>query len=265
MSEASARWMDLGTRVLSALVMAAVTVAALWVSPVTWAIYALLIYCVMLWELSPLCDPPVSGRVRIGLAVIPVISIVIFHWAGSYFGYLTGFAALAVPLVVGTVILRQRRLLWLGYGTLLAIAALFLIYANARYGPVGVLLLIGVVAISDTAGYFAGRLIGGPKFWPAISPKKTWSGTVAGWVFTGVFGYLVFPFIDIEPLKGAVLAVVLGFSAQMGDIAESAMKRRAGIKDSSNLLPGHGGVLDRLDGLVSAACLAGAIALVAGA
>lgn len=264
MSDASARWLDLGTRILSASVMTAVTLAALWYSPAAWAVYALLIYCVMIWELSALCDPAVNGRLRIGLAVLPLISLPGLHALGASFGYVTGFAALAVPLVAGLAVLGQRRLLWLGYGATLAIATLFLIYANDRYGMTGVIVLIALVAVSDTAGYFAGRAFGGPKFWPAISPKKTWSGTLAGWVFTAIFGYFAFPLIGVAPVMGAVLSVVLGFSAQLGDIAESAMKRRAGIKDSSNLLPGHGGVLDRLDGLIAAACVAGVMALAAG-
>ena len=177
---------------------------------------------------------------------------------------LVGLGGGLIPLVAGLVMLGQRRLLWLGYGATLAIATLFLIYANDRYGMTGVFVLIALVVVSDTAGYFAGRAFGGPKFWPAISPKKTWSGTLAGWVFTAIFGYFAFPLIGVAPVMGALLSVVLGFSAQMGDIAESAMKRRAGIKDSSNLLPGHGGVLDRLDGLIAAACVAGVLALAAG-
>ncbi len=97
-------------------------------------------------------------------------------------------------------------------------------------------------------------LYGGPKFWPKVSPKKTWSGTVAGWVGAGLIGW---GFVGVE---GAGLGLIgvsvsLAMAAQMGDIAESAIKRKMGVKDSSALIPGHGGVMDRFDGMVGAAVL----------
>ncbi|MDP5349564.1 MAG: phosphatidate cytidylyltransferase, partial [Paracoccaceae bacterium] len=114
--------------------------------------------------------------------------------------------------------------------------------------------LVLVVVVTDVAGYFAGRMIGGPKFWPAISPKKTWSGTVAGWIGAGALG------LAFQPLTGAgatlvLISMIASFASQMGDIAESAVKRRTGVKDSSSLIPGHGGVLDRFDGLLGASLL----------
>jgi phosphatidate cytidylyltransferase len=112
--------------------------------------------------------------------------------------------------------------------------------------------LVGVVLASDVLGYFAGRLIGGPKFWPRISPKKTWAGTVAGWIGAALVGWAAMSPMGVGPGL-IVLSVVLALAAQMGDIAESAIKRRAGVKDSSRLIPGHGGVMDRFDGMVGAA------------
>ncbi len=103
------------------------------------------------------------------------------------------------------------------------------------------------------AGYFAGRLLGGPKFWPRISPKKTWSGTLAGWALAAAVGWGMARHagIDAAPLLAA-LSAVTAFAAQMGDIGESWIKRRMGVKDSSGLLPGHGGVMDRFDGMTGA-------------
>ena len=109
-----------------------------------------------------------------------------------------------------------------------------------------------VVVVTDVAGYFAGRIIGGPKFWPAVSPKKTWAGTTAGWLAAAVVG-VVFG-IGSGVMGTLVLAsVLLSFASQLGDIAESAIKRRVGVKDSSTLIPGHGGLLDRFDGMLGAA------------
>ena len=108
-----------------------------------------------------------------------------------------------------------------------------------------------VVIVTDVAGYFAGRFIGGPKFWPRVSPKKTWSGTVAGWVGAGVVGliFMAQPGVGAEVVG---ISIAISMASQMGDIAESAMKRKMGVKDSSNLIPGHGGVFDRFDGMLGA-------------
>ena len=130
----------------------------------------------------------------------------------------------------------------------------------ATAGPA--LWLVLIVVVTDIAGYFGGRLIGGPKFWPAVSPKKTWSGTISGWVGAAVMSALVAGlFLPGQlPLTAFVLlAMVLSLASQLGDIGESALKRRAGIKDSSNLLPGHGGVLDRFDGMIAVFALVLAI------
>ena len=114
--------------------------------------------------------------------------------------------------------------------------------------------LVLIVVASDVLGYFAGRLIGGPKFWPSISPKKTWSGTIAGWIGAALVG-LAFMGADGAGIGIVGVSIMLAMAAQMGDIAESAIKRRLGVKDSSHLIPGHGGVMDRFDGMVGAAVL----------
>jgi phosphatidate cytidylyltransferase len=150
------------------------------------------------------------------------------------------------------------------YGPVVMFAAYGLVVLrDAPNGLIWLIWLVLVVVVTDVAGYFAGRMIGGPKFWPAISPKKTWSGTIAGWIGAGG---LAFVFI---PLTGAGIGLVFvsmiaAFASQMGDIAESAIKRRTGVKDSSSLIPGHGGVLDRFDGLIGAALLVLVFMAVAG-
>jgi phosphatidate cytidylyltransferase len=112
--------------------------------------------------------------------------------------------------------------------------------------------LVLVVVVTDVVGYFAGRAIGGPKFWPRVSPKKTWSGTVAGWAVAVAVALLFMPLLAAGP--GLIVAsVLIAMAGQAGDIAQSAIKRHAGVKDSSNLIPGHGGVMDRFDALVAAA------------
>jgi phosphatidate cytidylyltransferase len=95
-------------------------------------------------------------------------------------------------------------------------------------------------------------MIGGPKFWPAVSPKKTWSGTAFGWLGAGLVG-LIFAIYFGVGLQLIGVSIALSMASQMGDIAESGMKRKMGVKDSSSLIPGHGGLMDRFDGMLGAA------------
>lgn len=161
---------------------------------------------------------------------------------------------LLVPLLGGLRIGRDP-LRFSAFALAILLAGLGLISLR-QFGLLWPLFLLLVVIATDVAGYFAGRLLGGPKFWPRISPKKTWSGTIAGWLCAALVGG-VFAAAKLLPEGGwlILLAVLLSFASQMGDIAQSAMKRRAGIKDSSDLIPGHGGVFDRFDGVVGAALL----------
>ena len=119
-------------------------------------------------------------------------------------------------------------------------------------GFIWMLWLIVTVVATDALGYFAGRMIGGPKFWPAVSPKKTWAGTLFGWLGAAIvgWGFALYTGASFE-LVG--ISVAIAMASQMGDIAESAIKRLMGVKDSSSLIPGHGGVLDRFDGMLGAA------------
>jgi phosphatidate cytidylyltransferase len=127
-----------------------------------------------------------------------------------------------------------------------------LVHFRLDYGFVWLLWMILCVVATDVSGYFVGRAVGGPKFWPRISPKKTWSGTAGGWVAAACVG-LVFDlmFVVVGP-EIIVLSVLVSFAGQMGDIAESAVKRRMGVKDASALIPGHGGLWDRFDALLGA-------------
>ena len=135
----------------------------------------------------------------------------------------------------------------LSFGGLLTLSSL-----RTDVGLVQTFWVIAVVIASDLGGYFAGRTFGGPKLWPAISPKKTWSGTIGGWVLAMVFTIFFILFsLDIG-WNALTWAVLIAIFAQAGDLAESALKRRAGVKDSSNLIPGHGGFLDRFDGMLGA-------------
>jgi phosphatidate cytidylyltransferase len=142
------------------------------------------------------------------------------------------------------------------YFTLFALGILGLIGVSERAGRVGVVYIVSLVVITDTLGYFAGRSFGGRKFWPSISPKKTWAGVLGGWAGVVLLSVAIGAAIGIKPLLGfAIASVLLSFASQLGDIAQSAVKRRMGVKDSSNIIPGHGGVLDRFDALLAVGAL----------
>ena len=134
------------------------------------------------------------------------------------------------------------------------------------------ILILLVVWVTDIGGYFAGRGIGGPKLWPRVSPKKTWAGAVGGFAasLAVAAGFVVIGFAEVEPPQGLELGPVLLLGAslsiisQLGDLFESAVKRRFGVKDSSQLIPGHGGLLDRLDGFVAAVIAAAIFGLLRG-
>lgn len=129
-----------------------------------------------------------------------------------------------------------------------------------RHDPVkgfaALMFVLFIVWVTDSGGYFAGRGIGGPKLWPSVSPKKTWAGAVGGFAasLAVACGFAAFDLGRIVPLL--VSAAILSVASQLGDLFESAVKRRFGVKDSSHIIPGHGGLMDRLDGFVAAVVLA---------
>ena len=147
------------------------------------------------------------------------------------------------------------------YGALPALA-LIIIRSDTDIGLVCVFWLFAIVWAGDIAAYFTGRTIGGPKLWRRVSPKKTWSGAIGGLIGAVAVSSLVLWQSSVETLVPIVLPIVLSIVAQGGDLAESALKRAYGAKDSSRLIPGHGGVMDRLDGLVTAAVLGAVIGIV---
>ncbi|WP_417248847.1 phosphatidate cytidylyltransferase [Celeribacter sp.] len=209
----SAAWSDLRVRVLSAIAMIGVGLGALYAGPDPFLLLIGIVLAVGVFELISM------GRKKSATGV--------FSFA-DFFGLSL-------------------------YAFMICLGALGLVALRFRYGEGGVLAVVALVVVTDTMGYFVGRLVGGPKFWPSISPKKTWSGILGGWLGAAILGAIVF---TTEAFTGPLVLAVLGaaslsFLSQMGDIIESALKRRMGVKDSSNLIPGHGGVLDRFDALLA--------------
>lgn len=162
---------------------------------------------------------------------------------------------------------RQNRI-WMGAGLVYAAAVVFpvvLLRSDSEFGFAGVIFIFAIVWSTDIVAYFVGRAVGGPKLLPRYSPKKTWSGGVGGLIAAILAGILVARYFGIAGiLPVAMVAGMLSIAAQSGDFFESAIKRRFGAKDASQIIPGHGGLMDRLDGFIAAATLAAAFGAVRG-
>jgi phosphatidate cytidylyltransferase len=172
-----------------------------------------------------------------------------------------GLLALPIGAILATLLSLGRNSLFSALGVFYAglpAVALIWLRSDATLGLLAVIFIIIVVIASDTAGFLSGRLLGGPKLWPRVSPNKTWAGFIGALVASSIVGALFWLAVpDASVVRLAAAGAMLSLVAQAGDFAESAIKRRFGAKDSSTLIPGHGGVMDRVDGLVAAATAVG--------
>jgi phosphatidate cytidylyltransferase len=206
--------------------------------------------------------PASNLMLRVASAVVMApLALLAAYFGGWPFALFWAAAAVAV-LWEWTALVKGP--LWmvagLGYAGIM-FAAPVILRADAGLGLLAIVLLFAIVWTTDILGYFAGRAFGGPKLWPAISPKKTWSGAIAGTLGATIVA------VGVARLFGglnggavAAVALLLSVVAQLGDLLESWIKRKFGAKDASHLIPGHGGLMDRLDGFWAAAfvgCLIG--------
>lgn len=247
---AAGRWGDLRTRVLSGLAMLALGAAAIWAGGGIFAALAVAVSGLMIWELTRMALPGRDDVAR-GMGLAAAVVLAAIFWLHQPFLLILLF----VPPLAGGLLLTRGGAIGAGVFAAYALAVMLTGYGMVALrlgqGMAAIVWIVAVVVMSDVAGYFAGRALGGPKFWPRISPKKTWSGTVAGWIGAALVGW------GAMALTGGGMALVwlspvLALAGQLGDIAESWIKRRTGVKDSSGLIPGHGGVLDRFDALIGA-------------
>jgi len=240
-------------RVLAALVLAPLAIALAYAGGWLWALLVTLISIGLFAEWLMV--------VGAGSAVLTASGTIVL----AIMGFCVAFGALKTAVIAGLIggaivtLLARGKFVWAATGFAYASAALLasiLVRQDPVHGFAALMFVLLVVWATDIGGYFAGRSIGGPKLWPRVSPKKTWAGALgsfaaslgvaAGFAACGLGK--AFPLL----LVSAVLTVV----SQLGDLFESAVKRRFGVKDSSHLIPGHGGLLDRLDGFVAAILVA---------
>jgi phosphatidate cytidylyltransferase len=200
----------------------------------------------------------VGGAADKRIVVSGVIALVVAGFCLAIGRLDAALVVLAIGLVAVGLMTAERRN-WTAAGFLYAAVAEIasvLLRLDAAKGFVALVFVLVIVWVTDSGGYFAGRGIGGPKLWPRVSPKKTWAGAIGGFVASLAVGG-AFAALDLGK-AGPLLMIsgALSVVSQLGDLFESAVKRRFGVKDSSQIIPGHGGLLDRLDGFVAAVAVA---------
>lgn len=245
---------NLVARVISALVLAAVVLWLTWFGGLAFRILVVAMGAAIAVEWAVLCGVAADRRLRSVYGVLAAaVLLLVLSDASTFLQFAAAGAAAIAALVAGQ---RSGRGGWaaagLVYATAPAIAAAA-IRGDSEGGLVAILFIFAVVWATDIFAYFIGRIVGGPKLAPAISPGKTWSGAVGGAFFALAAGLAMASAAGTRAGIGLVVAIlVISAVSQAGDLFESSVKRRFGAKDSSHIIPGHGGVMDRVDGLVVA-------------
>jgi phosphatidate cytidylyltransferase len=255
------RWSDLRKRVISAAILAPLALACLWLGAWPWTVLIALAAGGLAGEWSQLCG--VRATSFPGLAVpIVVLAAGAVAVAGQELAALVLLAAAFAGIAAAT----SRPAF--AAGTLyvgLATVSLIWLRGDTEAGRSNVLFMVLIVWASDIGAYLVGRFLGGPKLAPSISPGKTWSGAAGGLVAAMLVGLAAAQVLSPSTLAHVLpIAAALGIISQLGDLLESAIKRHFGVKDSSRLIPGHGGLLDRLDGILAAAPGAALLAMLLG-
>jgi phosphatidate cytidylyltransferase len=252
---------NLALRVLSAAILAPLALLVAYVGGWPFALFWGIAAIIVLWEwLTLVVGPSYRFMLSSCAAAIAVADLLACFGKPVTALWMIGLGALAAAIFAP----REWRL-WVlggtGYAGGMMLAPIFL-RADDGYGFVAILFLFAIVWTTDIFGYFGGRVFGGPKLWPAISPKKTWSGAVAGTIGATIVALLVVaPFGSFDRIAITATALILSIVSQAGDLFESWVKRQFDAKDSSRLIPGHGGAMDRLDGFWAAATVACVIGL----
>ena len=243
----SGKWDDLAPRLISAVAMVVIGAFGVWIGGLWFHGMISIVVGLMVWELVTMLGTERSKSPMVLAVVAACVSMAAIELPPSF-----ALPLLLMPSMLGLGRMERGGVTYAVFTALILLAGYGLMSLRDDFGLTWMVWLLLVVVVTDIAGYFAGRLIGGPKLWPRVSPKKTWSGTVAGWM--GSAAVAVFFASSTQAGFGLIgVSIAVSMASQIGDIAESAIKRRAGVKDSSHLIPGHGGLLDRFDGMLGAA------------
>jgi phosphatidate cytidylyltransferase len=238
--------------------MGSLALVTAWIGGFIFAVFWWVASLVVLWEWQRLVGGlRLVERVAVGALMVALAALFALH--NSVLGVI---AALVLGAAAVGWIAGRRDGAWAGAGALYAsalVASVVLLRISPNFGLASILWLFAVVWGADIAAYCSGRLIGGPRLWPSVSPGKTWAGAIAGALAGAVLGLTLAAWTSrLAALFWLGLATAI--VSELGDLFESALKRRFGVKDSSGLIPGHGGLMDRLDAFVAASVFAAVVA-----
>ena len=253
----SGDWNDLEPRLISGVLLLFVSGVCIFLGGYFFTLFIIALVGIMHWELGKMLSP-LSAQAMWFSAILSMV--VTF--------FLIDYQSLLWPLLILFINFHFQRNFFhhsRNFGALYSLAVIIcgIVFYKVRldFGLLHTIWLIGIVVVTDTAGYIIGRIVGGPKVFPRISPKKTWAGVLAGWFAVGVFSWsfvenvapnnLFFTFVSIS--------ILFSVAAQIGDMIQSHLKRKNDVKDSSSLLPGHGGFMDRFDGFIGSTVVTGLV------
>lgn len=258
---------EIALRAVSAIALGLPAAAAVILGPPWLPMFVGAIAAVMAWEWSRVTRTAGFGPAGAALALLLVAAIAAAAW--GRFAWAFAIVAAAVPAVYGLARLDERKgaaalaagALYIGVPAL----ALLWLYARPEIGRSLAIWLICVVIAADIAAYFVGRSLRGPKLAPRISPGKTWSGAAGGLAGALIVGLALGLALELaQPLILAAAAIAFAIISQIGDLLESGLKRTYRVKDTSGILPGHGGMMDRVDGIVAVLAAAALAIWIAG-
>jgi phosphatidate cytidylyltransferase len=256
-------WTNLGLRVASAGVIAPAVIAAVWFGGWAYLVMIAVAVALLAIEWGGMSAP--GAPTRVAAAVAAAVLVVVF--VGHRGDYLWAWGVLLLSAAAAAVVARgvAQRPADAAFGVLyIAPAALCLVWLRGTdQGNWWVLMLFAATWAADIGAFAVGSTLRGPKLWPRFSPNKTWSGFVGGLLAAMAAGTLMalLPAFQLNLWAAASIGFTVGLATMAGDLWESALKRRFGVKDSGDLIPGHGGLLDRVDGLMFAVVVMAALRL----
>jgi phosphatidate cytidylyltransferase len=253
----SAKWSDLGVRTVSAAVLVPAVLLDIWMGGVWFEVFAAFLGILMAYEWTIIAHG--RSTTQFALHALAALCAAFVPQEAGAGAALVAIMLLMVASICATLIRQRPRSIWTAIGVpyvALPVLALVILRHDPVWGLHAIVWIMLTVWAADSLAYFAGRIIGGPKLAPVISPKKTWAGmggaivgsALASGIYASYFAPQVFPLV--------VLAAIFAVFEQGGDILESSFKRFHGVKDSGDLIPGHGGIIDRVDGLITVTVLA---------
>ena len=263
----SPKWKNIGVRAVTGLLIAFIAFIPLYLGGVFWPILVAIVSALAMWEWVRMTETHPT-RLAYIIPIFGMVFIVIGSYVGAY--KITFMIAFLLAALAGLERIRRKGAFWASLGFLyIIIPAILLIFLRGSEAGItasgfqNLIYVVLVVIAADTGAYLGGSYFQGPKMAPKLSPNKTWSGFASGIVLAGIIGALSALFLGVSPLNGAIFAVPIVIFSVLGDFLESGLKRKLDVKDTGGLLPGHGGVLDRVDSLMMAVVFVACVQVIA--